>query len=102
HEQKEDQDYVGDGRVEVARYFARKKRVEFTHWSSLPGSARVPPAGDDLPPSRTFPVVENSSEVRFGETPKVRAGLALARETPALPRMIRTTLYFSFTSRPNG
>jgi hypothetical protein len=31
HEQKEDQDDVGDGRVEVTGYFAGKKRVEFTH-----------------------------------------------------------------------
>src|SRR5205823_11893586 len=72
-----------------------------THWFSLPSSARVPRAGDDFPPSRTFPVFENSSEVRFGETPKARAGLALARETRARPGMIRATLYFSFMSHPD-
>src|SRR5438128_3795441 len=38
HEQKEDQDDVGDGRVEIARYFARKKGVKFTHGKN--GAAR--------------------------------------------------------------
>jgi hypothetical protein len=31
-----------------------KKGVKFTHSSFLPGSARVPRAGEDVPSSRTF------------------------------------------------
>jgi len=45
----------------------------------IPGSARVSRVGDGVSPSRT------SSKDCLGETPKVRDGLALTRETRALP-----------------
>ena len=59
------------------------------NWSgSILGSARVPRAGEGVPPSRTFLVVRNlnmlmsQGKVRFGETPKP----ALCKS--ALPRRL--------------
>ena len=71
--------------------------------SGSPGSARVSRAGDGVPPSQPF------LEDCFGETPKVRAGLALARETRALPRVLciaalllaRSTSSFAQTEPPS-
>ena len=58
----------------------------------FPGSARVSRAGDGVLAIADFSFElpralrdSPTAEVRFGKTPKVRAGLAIARETRALP-----------------
>ncbi len=67
--------------------------------SACPGSARVSRAGDRVLAIANFPSISRlfaaSGSQRkdcFGATPKVRAGLALARGTRALPGTVRCAL----------
>src|SRR5204862_5666098 len=68
----------------LARRARQLAEHKFPRWQAslqCSGSARVSRVGDDVSSSRTF-----ARKDCFGETPKVRAGLAFARETLALPR----------------
>jgi hypothetical protein len=56
------------------------------------GSARVPRAGDGVSPLRTFLGLRVEKPVS-ARTPKVRAGLAVPRDTRALPDQKRTLFH---------
>src|SRR6476646_10716441 len=57
-------------------------------WRQTLGNARVSRVGDGVSPSRAFLLHTRNRKDCFGETPKVRAGLALARGTRALPGLL--------------